>query len=438
MAIGSQVSNVQSISDLSGLVHQVFRGKVLPSVSWESVTATMFQRAGEGDYTFVGSELVGAADLQRPSGAMGSGGKLPDATDFDAVQWKTTPKRRYRRFAVDNFTEARASGEGAFENFAQRVFDQLWGAWRLMEIRHAIGGTAGTLCLASSRTSATVWVAKDGYGYSGMSAAIMLDEKMTIAWYDVSSTDIGGAGVISSINYTNSTVTMAADWEEGADMLAADDPIVAATTTATTADYFDTERNNAKNGLLNIVDPGGSLTTVFNISQTTHRRWKPYRKTSSTFDTIELTEFLQQLQVKSTMPVGPDSHTIVMNPALYATLARSLLTYQRQMELGKTFEGGYQAVRVAGYDVAPDDYQLHNVVYALCNEDLYTVSLVEAGFFDEDGSMYSRLADYDGKEGFVRDYCDSFSPRRNRHGALTGVSTHASITASDYTPVPNY
>ena len=320
MAGTSQVSNLSSISDLSGLTHEVFKGSVLPTVRWESATATMFDNAGEGDYTYVGKKLVGATDLQRPTGAMGTDGKLPDAADFDAVQWETTPVRRYRRFAVDNFSEARATGEGAFGDFMDRVFDQLWGAFRLMEIRHAIGGAAGTLCKVSSRTSSTVWVAKDGYGHTGMNGVIMLDEGMVISYIDVSASNaVGGAGKISSINYSNSTVTMAASWE-GTNNAAANDLVVSATTTSTSATYFTTERNAAKNGLLSIVDPNADLTTVLNISQSTYPRWKPYRKTSGTFDSIEVTEFMQQLEAKSTMPVTNSTHTIVLHPALYATL----------------------------------------------------------------------------------------------------------------------
>ena len=307
MALGSQVSNVQSIEDLAGLTHEVFRGTVLPSVRWESVTAQIMKMAGEGEYTYLGKKLVGATDLVRPTGAMATSGKLPDAHDFDAVQWQSTPVRRYRRFAVDNFTEARATGEGAFGDFSERVFDQLWGAFRLMEIRHAVGSSAGTLCKISSRTSTTVWTAKDGYGYSGTSPLLMLDEGMVIAWYDVSGSVIGGAGTIKSLNYTNNTVTMAADWENttGDPVAVANDLVVAATTPSPTADYFDTERNNAKNGLLSIVDPAGDLTTVLNISQTTYPRWKPFRKTSGTFDHLEVTEFLQKLEAKEHFPGDP-------------------------------------------------------------------------------------------------------------------------------------
>jgi hypothetical protein len=120
-----------------------------------------------------------------------------------------------------------------------------------------------------------------------------------------------------------------------------------------------------------------------------------------------------------------------------AELARSLVGFQQQQQLGKVLEGGYQTVNISGWDIAEDEYQIPDVLYALCNEDLFTVSLVEAGYFDEDGSMYERISDYDGKSWWVRDYCNSFSPRRNRHGALTGI-TLSSVTASDFDAVPNY
>ena len=434
----SQVANVDQISDLGGLAHAVFTTEVLPAVRWSSPTQELFADAGSGDYKYVGSKLVGATDLQRPTGAMGTSGKLPDAAHFDAVNWETTPVRRYRRFAMDNFTEARATGEGAFEDYAQRVYDQLWGAWRLMELRQAIGGAAGTLCKVGSRTSGTVWVAKDGYGHTGMAGTIMLDEGMDIAFIDVSDSNaVGGAGKIQSINHSTGAVTMTAAWDATTNV-AANDLIVAATTTSTSATYFDTERNNAKNGLLSIVDPGATLTTVLNISESAHARWKPFRQASSTFDTIELTEFMEQLEAKSTFPVSSETHTVLMSKASRATLARTLLTFQRQQNLGKVLEGGYQTVTFGDYDIAADAYQLHDVAYAVCDEDLYTVTLEEADFYSEDGSMFQRLSDYDGKEGYVREYCNSFSPRRNRHGALTGITQNAAVDSDDFNPVPNY
>lgn len=440
MAYSSQVTNVEAVSDMTGLVHQIFVGQVQEQVAWESITAQLFMAAESGpDYRYDGSKMVGAADLRRPTGALGTSGALPDHAHFDAVNWETTPVRRYRRIAVDNFTEARAKGPGAFEDFGVRIFDQLWGAWSLMEILHAVGGSDGVLCKVSARGSSTTFTAKDGVGHAGQSPLIFMDEGEVIAWVDTSAGNaLAGAGTISALNQSTLlvTVTTAATWEPGAN-LGANDLIVKATTPNISTDYFQSEYNNAKNGSLDIIDPDADATTVFNISETTYPRWKPYRTTSSTWDHIEITEFFRKLAAKSTAPVTADSHTAVLQGGPFAELARTLVGFQQQQQLGKTLEGGYETIRVANMDFAIDDYQLSDVMYLYCTEDLYTVNLLEAGMFDEDGSQWSRLSDYDGKEANVRDYCNTFSPRRNRHGALTSI-TLANVTATDFDPTPNY
>ena len=439
MALGSQKSNVQALSDITGLVHEIFVGDILPAVRWESVTSQLFMTAGEGQYRYDGESMNGATDLLRPHGALGTDGELPDSSHVDAANWQTTPVRRYVRRAVDNFTEAAATkGEGSFADFGTRIFDQLWGAFRLMEIRHAVGSSDGVLCKVLARSSSTVVTTTAGYNHAGTNPLLMIDEGMVIAWLDSSNSNaVGGAAKVTALNYSTNAITVdsATTWEVATP--AVNDLIVAATTPLTTADYFATEYQNAKNGMIDIVDPDASATTVFNISESTYPRWQPYRNASSTFDHIEVTEFARKQASKSTFPVSPQSHTMVAHPAIVAELARSLVGFQQQQQLGKTLEGGYQTVRIAGWDIAEDEYQLHDVLYNVCNEDLYTVSLVEAGYFDEDGSMYERISDFDGKEFYVRDYCNSFSPRRNRHGALTGI-TLANVTATDFDPTPNY
>ena len=66
MALGSQQSNVDALTDITGLVHEIFVGKVLPGVRWESVTAQLHQNAMEGDYRYDGESLNGATDLPCP------------------------------------------------------------------------------------------------------------------------------------------------------------------------------------------------------------------------------------------------------------------------------------------------------------------------------------------------------------------------------------
>lgn len=441
MALGSQQGNVDALTDITGLVHSIFVGSVLPGVRWESVTAQLYMDAQEGDYRFDGQNLNGATDLLRPHGAIGSTGMLPDGNHQDAANWQTTPKRRYVRRAIDNFVgDAAVSGPGSFADLGTRLFDQMWGAWRLMEIRHAIGGSDGVICVVDSRTSSTVWVGKDGYNHTGTSPMMLLDENMVICWMDITASNAAaGAGAISSIAYSTNTVTMdsGTTWEPSA-TLASGDLICAATTTNIATDYFESEYTNANNGQPQVIDPDAASTTVFNVPEGTYPRWKPPRKVSGTFDHLEVTEFYRHLAAKSTSPVTSDSHVGVVAGGTFATLARTLIGFQQQQNLGRVLEGGYQTIRVAGHDFAVDDFQLHDVMSVYCVEDLYTVSLTRAGYFDQDGSMYSRIADFDGKEWFAREYSNSFCPVRGRNGAITSITLDSAVTADDYTPVPDY
>ena len=441
MALGSQSANLDAITDISGLVHEIYAGEVKPNVSSWSPTAQIFQDAGPGQYRIDGQKLVWAVELTYAGGAMGTSGKLPDHMYVDSVEAEATPARLYVRRAIDNFIEARAvRGPGSFGDLLGRMFDQMWDAFGRMEIRHAVGGSNGTLCKVKSRTSATVFVVDDGYGHSGTAPLMHLEPGMTIAWVDVTNSNtLTGADIIASIAYSTDTITMTngSVWDPGTDM-ADGDLIVNATMDDVSGAYFESEYTNAPNGLLNIVDPDSDATTVFNISETTYPRWQPFKEASGTFDHIEVTEHFRHLRAKSTAPVTTSTHVCVASGAVIAELARTLVGFQQQTSLGRTFEGGYEAVRIANMDFIEDDWQIHDVLYTLSLEDLFSIDLDgEADYFAEDGSQFSRLNDEDAKEWFVRMYKQNIADRRNRCAALTGV-TMSNVTASDFSPVPDY
>ena len=321
MALGSPGSGLEAITDLTGLVHEIYAGEVKPNVSAWSPTSQLFQEAGAGDYRIDGEKLVFSADLTYAGGAQGTDGNLPDHQYVDAVEGQTTPARLYVRRAIDNFIEKRAQkGPGAFGDLLGRMFDQMWDAFGRAQIRHAVGTSTGTLCKVSSRTSSTVFVAKDGYGHASTPPLMHLEVGMIIGWVDVNdSNNVAGAATITAITYSTNTVTVttAATWEPG-NNLAANDLVVMATTPNIATDYFTSEYTNAPNGLMNIVDPDADASTVFNIAEGTYPRWKPYRKASSSFDHIEVTEHFRKLRAKSTSPVGPSTHVCVAQGAVVA------------------------------------------------------------------------------------------------------------------------
>lgn len=442
MGLGSQVAGgqIELMSELSGLTHDIFVGEVQKNVRRESPTAQIFQDAGSGDYRLEGQHMVFAADYQWVAGAMATSGNLPDHQGMDAVQGQLTPIRRLRRIALDNLVELRASGPGSFENLGTRIVDLLWESWKNMEIRHAIGSSSGLLGVVESRSSSTVFVIADAYGNADSNPLTNITEGMVLAWWDLTATAaIDGAGKVSSINYSTRAITMdsATTWEPG-DQIAAGDLIYAATTNNISRDYFESERNLAPNGVGTIVDPAAALSTVFNIAESTYPRSKPYRKTSVTFDHLEVTEHWLQLGNKRGFKVAPDTDAFITYPAAAAQLARSLMGFQQQTALGAELVGGWTGLRVNNIAIMDDGFFYHNVGMTLHQPSLYRVTLGgEADFAADDGSQWQRINDYDGKEAYVREYMNFFCTNRGANGALTGITTD--LTADDFAAsVPNY
>jgi hypothetical protein len=281
-------------------------------------------------------------------------------------------------------------------------------------------------------------VLKDGYGHTDCTPMMFLDKGMTVAWLDASNSyAVGGAAKIDTVSFP-ATINLdsSATWEPGAAVPAAGDPIVFCTTNDTTADYFDTDYNQSPNGLKTILDWADAQTTVFNINEDDYPRWRPFREASSTFDHIELCEHWDKGEAKSSQPVTPESHISIASGAVVAELARTLEGFQQQAQLGRTFEGGYQAVRIRGRDIAKDPAFVQNVIATICLEDIYNIPLgSRAGMVSEDGSEWSRLPDQDAREAYAAEYLQFFSPRRNRHFALTGISV-SNVDADDFTWVP--
>jgi hypothetical protein len=439
MALGSQSTKLDTTTTQSGLLHAMFVDGVINHYRSESITSQVFQEAGPGDYELKGTALYGAALLNRAPPAMSTPtGMLPDHAAPNPQNWNTTPVRRHKRVAVDNMMAQRGMSPGAYQDLIPYLFDLFWDGWKDMEIRQSIGGSDGYVCLVSSRSDSNTVVLKDAYGHTDTTPMLFLDVGMPIAWLDANNSYVvGGAGVISAATFPNTIdITSAATWEPGAATPAAGDPIVFCTTGDTTADYFETEYNAAPNGLKTLIDPDDALTTVEGISEDTYPLWAPWREASSTFDHIELTEHWRKLAHKSMSPVTAETHIAITSGAVMSELARSLEGFQMQTQLGQTFEGGYQAVRIAGRDIAEDTFFFHNVLCTISKEDVFRIPLgAGAGMSSEDGSEWSRLPDQDAREAYGSEYMQYFTPRRRRHAALTGISV-TNVDADDFSPVP--
>ncbi len=439
MAYGSQQSQVQALTDISEQVHDIFLGEVVDAVPRNSPTADLFEDLSPGEYYFSGDTMHGAVDLQFKVAGIATSGQIPDFQGMDTVEYDVTPIRRYSRIAKDNFVSARATGPGSYEDQEVRLFRLLWNSWNNMTMRHVIGAASGLLGKVSSRTSSTVFVMKDGYGNTSTNPCLHISKGAILCWWDLTATAaIDGAGVVSDVDYSTNTVTMgsAATWEPG-DTLAADDLIYMASTDNISTDYFVAERNLAPNGVGTILDPTAASSTVFGIAEGTWENWKPYRVASTTFDHLEVQEHYLQLAAKRHMDVTPQTDISVAHGSLVAQLARTLMAYQQQTNLGGELQGGWTGVKIGNMDVRQDNFFYHDVFATFYMDSIKRIPLGKnAGFEEQDGSMWSRIADFDGMEAHVLEYMNYCCNNRGANGALTGVTTD--VTDANFDPVPNY
>lgn len=423
----SQVGNIdRTASDVSTLVHELYRDEVVPFLGHMSEMGGLFSKLGDGGYQLIGEKLQFAADYTYRGGFMGTDGYLPDAQDVDPLELSFTPIRAYIRIAIDNFIEAIARKPGAYEGKAERVVRNMWDAVARAETRHIHGTSAGTVCTFVSRTDANTLVVDAGYGYAGAQPTMFIEAGMTLALLDASNSYATiGAAVVDSVTHNTSETTATINFTSDIDTAstgADGDPLVFATTADESATHFVTERNRAPNGLIDIVDPANAATTYGGATKATYPRLDSVVRASSSFGQVEIMQFLAEIEARSNSKVTADSHVLTCQQAVLLEVAKELVQFQQQSQLGKKLEGGWDTVSVGGMNFLTDPQHLPDVLYALCPEDLFVVNLLEAELAADDGSQWSRLADYDGKEAFVRWYGNRFANRLNRLGALTGIS----------------
>ena len=414
-------------ANISTLVHENYMNEVKPWLDHLDPVAALFTQIGPGGYTLIGEKLQFAGEWSYSGGFMGTDGYLPDHEQVSPAELITTPARLYIRRAVDHFLRALAVRPGAYEDFFARLQKQMLDAVQRGTARHIHGSTSGTQCTFVSRTSATVLVVDAGLGHASQAPAQWIEPGMTLALLDASSSYATiGVATVSSVAYntsaTTATITFATDIDtssNGAD----GDPLVFASTNDSSATHYVTERNNAPLGLMDILDPDAGSTTLLSASETTYPRWAPINRASTDFGHVEIMEFLEEISAKSNSEVSTASHVLTMQNGVKIELAKDLLPYQQSADLGRELTGGWRTVRIGDFEAVTSHYHLWDVVYALCPEDLHVVDLdVEPQVWSGDGSQFSRLADYDGSEWFLRHYVQRFPSRRNTMGALTGVS----------------
>lgn len=417
----------RTATNIQTLVHENFADGVAPWLAHISPKSGLYKKIGPKGYTLSGKKLVIACDNSYRGGFMATDGYIPEPQNVDPVNMEFTPARVYISGAADNFLLAIARTPDAFEDFGARLMTQMWDAAERGTTRHINGGSAATVCKVVSRTSASVVVVEDGYGFDGASPSMFLEAGMSLASLDATAAyAVLGADTLSAVAHDTSTTTATLTFTtsiEGSGTIAAGDLLVMCSTPSTTDSHFVTERSRAPLGELDIFDPADSLTTYGSLTEATTARINPVRRASTNFGFVEIMEFLAEISAKSNSPVSAASHVLTMQEGLKIELAKELLPYQQQAQLGRELQGGWKTVKIGEFDILSDPFHVPSVVYAQCPEDMAVVDVSgDLAIQDFDGSEFQRMTDYDGRQWYAAAYLNRFAIRRNRLGALTGIT----------------
>ena len=424
----SQVDYIStSMSDIATVVHENYVNEIKPLLDFNDPVSALFTKIGPGGYTLIGEKLQFALDHSYAGGFMGTGGYLPAHQQAEPVEAYTTPSRLYIRRAVDNFLRAAAVKPGAYQDFFARLNMQMLDAIKRGTAFHIHGSTNATVCTFVSRTDTNTLIVDAGMGHASQAPCNFIEAGMYLALLDASNSyAVIGADEVESVTYNTSATTATINFVTSIDASstgADGDPLVFCTSSDSTETGFTTERSYAPLGLMDFLDPDASATSLLGLTEATAPRWTPSNLASVDWGHVEIMEFLEFIAARSVSEVSPESHVLTMQNGARIELAKDLLPFQQQENLGRTLEGGWQAVRIAGFDCVASNYHLWDVVYALCPEDIHVVDLDgEPAVWSGDGSQFSRLDGYDGVEWYLKHYVQRFPSSRNRMGALTGVT----------------
>lgn len=428
----SQQNYIQGRADVGGLLYENYTGKIKPHFSIMDPLLTLFKTVGDKGYQLTGKKLVLAHRFRRRSGWLGTAGELPNNQYAAPVQTETTPGRFYIRGAIDNFMEAVSNGAGSYGNLFEELNTEIWEAVEEGQIRHLHGSSAGTLCLIASRTSATKVTVKDGLGYTGQPPLEYLEDGnvMWVCVLDASNAYAPlGAAFIQTIDWTGGTnqITFASAIDNGTTTVAAGDPVVMCTTPVLTDSHFQHERGRAKLGFLDHIDPRSANSSYLTLVEADNPRYRPTRVNNAGAAITELgfMKFTRELAAKSHKPVTPDTHTMSTQPGIVMALAEDISgNAQLNLPKGKELDGGWTTVRVGGHDFIESERHLWDTIYAHPMDEYARIDLDgDPRAWAGDGNQFKRLADFDGREWFIRHYGqDIVAGQRNRIGALWNIA----------------
>lgn len=349
--------------------YEDFRATTFPIATPLLANIPKGKSGGPQNFMWGGNGVFWDVVLTRPVGMSASQtGHFPPGAEAVERQANVGIKRTYVQRQIDALAiQGTKDKKAAYIPLARKIATEALDAARLGQQEVLHGDGRGVKGLITVVTSTTVVDVGSPYGLSGAGqGGLLLDQGMFIAVLDTSASDavLGTATVNSAVN-AGDTVTLTLD--TAITGMAVGDKIVAASTA--TSNSF----NNYPNGLLNMLNFGGSFASIHNIDQASFARWDTTRLVAGTdtgdasqpdeFDVWELAQRIAGLSGKDAQ-LKPKQFLLQTTPGIHKRLAQSFLGQRRLTpEDFQNIRGGYKALTVFGLPMLKDFWNPAGVVY---------------------------------------------------------------------------
>lgn len=422
---------VMTNTDISGAlknIYENFRINAFPKLTPLLANLKKGKAGGPENMRFGGNGVFWDVVLTRPVGMTASqSGYFPPSAVAIEKQATEGIKRTYVTRQIDRLAVlGTASREASFIPLARKIVQEAMDAAKLgqQEVLHGDGrGIKGLITVVTDTTHIEV---QSPYGVAGAGrGGLLLDVGMYIAVLDTSGADaiLGRATITAAVN-SGDTVTLTLDTAIAG--MAATDKVVPATTS-------DTAFNQVPNGLMNMLNRGGSYASIHGLSSATYGRWDTTRLVAGTDvgdaaapNEMDLWDLATRVANKSgkDFKSAPGEFLALTTPGLEKKFAESFLG-QRRFEMASqiTLKGGFKAVNIAGLPLVSDFWCPSGTVYLVHLPSLSWVDLQDwVKLSLEDSGAWRPIAGRDAYEVDFGAYWNTAVLQRNSHGMITGYT----------------
>lgn len=421
-----------SDTEVAGVLKNVysgFREKLFP-LSTPLLANIQKGKAGLKNMRWGGNGVFFDVVTDRPVGMTGNAnGYFGASANTTEKQGSLGIKRLYVTRQIDGLAiNGTQSKEAAYISLAKKVLEEAKDAASLgmQEICHGDGKAVKALVV--SRTNSTTYVVSSPYGLSGAGqGGLLLAPGMYCAVIDeADGTTINRVGTITTVTNSGDNATVVFDNSTEAAAPAAGDFLVVASTAT------EHSMNSHPNGLINIMNTGGSYADLHGISASSYTRWNTVRLTagtdtpSTTPSEMDVWDLITRVAARSgkDAKLNPNEFLMLTTPGVEKALAESFLGQRRFTgEAAMNLKGGFKALNICGLPLISDGYCPAGTLYLVHLPSLVWVDAKDWGQVQYESSGAWRFIS--GRDAFEINwgaYLNIGSVQRNAHGLISGYT----------------